>query len=370
MSGECPETPLPDTGVDLVREMNRRGRRDRVPLSGTMALTDRCNLRCVHCYIPPAAVGTPAGRAGAELGTDAWLRLLDEVAEAGCLNLLLTGGEPLLRRDFGALFTRAKRNGMLTTVFTNGTLVDDAVLEAFAAWPPRAVEVSLYGATEATYEAVTGVPGSYRKCRAGIDALLASGVPLRLKTMLLRPNRHEFDAMAALAKSLGVKFRHDPSVFPRFDGDPGPTRLRVPPEEAVAIEMADPERVRDWARFRERTGKLAPQDQLYTCGAGRVMFHLDPHGTLRPCLMVRNLAANVSRGGFARAWREVMPRLADRAAPPGFRCRDCGDRIYCGYCPAFFELETGSETKYPSYLCRLGELRAEAVHRFLAEETR
>ena len=93
----------------------------------------------------------------------------------------------------------------LVTVFTNGTMVTDEIIEAFTELPPFEVEISLYGATAGTYESVTRVPGSYEKCLRGIRGLLDNGIRVNLKTMLMTVNRHEFAAMENIAKDFGVR---------------------------------------------------------------------------------------------------------------------------------------------------------------------
>jgi MoaA/NifB/PqqE/SkfB family radical SAM enzyme len=113
--------------------LGRSAVRHRVPLNGSIAMTHRCHLRCVHCYLGEERFAPPAG---GELATPFWLRVLDEAAEAGCLKLLITGGEPLLRADFAAVYEHAIRLGLLVSVFTNGTLVDERVVALFAEWPP------------------------------------------------------------------------------------------------------------------------------------------------------------------------------------------------------------------------------------------
>ena len=105
--------------------------------------------------------------------------------------------------------------------------------------PPQLVEVSLYGASEAVYESVTGIPGSYRRCLAGVDALLRRGVTVGLKTVILTENVHEVQAMRSMADERGVAFRVDPAVFPCRDGDQAPIDHRIDPQQAVALEMAD-----------------------------------------------------------------------------------------------------------------------------------
>ena len=217
---ECAHIPWP-SNEEFLRGLSRRAAAERVPLSGSLALTHRCNLRCVHCYLS----GAPAPRA--ELTADQWRHVLDEVAEAGCLTLLVTGGEPLLRSDFGEIYRHARSNGLLVTVFTNGTLVSDEVIDLFAEYAPRAVELTLYGATAGTYERITGVPGSYDRCRAGMERLLRAGINVRAKTVLMTLNAHEFSDIEQLALDWGVRFRFDAAIFPRLNGDRAPLALAL-----------------------------------------------------------------------------------------------------------------------------------------------
>ncbi|MBN1670753.1 MAG: radical SAM protein [Kiritimatiellae bacterium] len=339
--------------------LNRRCREQRVPLSGTVDLTLRCNLRCRHCY----AADAPAGESGSELPTERLLALFDELVDAGCLFLLFTGGEPLLRRDFARIYTHAKRAGLMVTVFANGTLIDEEAACLFADLPPRAVEISLYGATAATHDAVTGVPGSFARARAGLDRLLARRVPVKLKTVLMTLNDHEFEAMEELARACGVKFRVDPAIFPRFNGDRAPLALRVPAERAVACELADPERLKGWRTYFERAHGRPLPDRLYQCAAGITSFHVDSSGNIQPCVMTPHLKVPLREGRFRDAWARVGPLVAARSPGPAFPCNTCDKRAVCGFCPGFFRLENGVETAHSHYLCALGERRLRQLKR-------
>ena len=99
----------------------------RVPLNGTIEVTRRCPLTCLHCYNNlPMNDGEARGR---ELDYDEHCRLLDELADAGCLWLLYTGGEIFARRDFLDIYTYAKKKGFIITLFTNGTLVTERIAD-------------------------------------------------------------------------------------------------------------------------------------------------------------------------------------------------------------------------------------------------
>jgi len=353
--------PVCPSNQEYLQRFGAAARAARVPLSGSLELTARCNLRCVHCYLGGAE---RRRRASNELATARWLDILNQVAAAGCLDLLLTGGEPLLRRDFDLIYRHAKGLGMLVTVFTNGTRLSRRLVRLFRELPPRLVEVSLYGATAATTERITGSATAWARARRGVERLRAAGVQLALKTILMRENAAELGALEAYARELEVPFRLDSAINPRLDGGREPLNHRVDPETAVELELADPVRRRQWAEFQDKYETLPEDRRLYTCGAGVTGFHVDADGTLRPCLMVARPAADLLRAEFKQIWRDIIPRLHDKMAGNSFPCSRCEARLVCGSCPAFFELETGAETTPADYVCQLGRLRAERLHRY------
>jgi radical SAM protein with 4Fe4S-binding SPASM domain len=333
-------------------------------MNGSFDLTYRCNFRCVHCY-GRHLVGQTRSHA-AELETTQVVDLLSEAADAGCLMLLMSGGEPLMREDFIQVYTAARRLGMVVSVFSNASLVTQAHIDTFGEYPPEMVEVSVYGATEATYERITGVPGSFRRARLGIDRLLAGGVRVGLKTMILRDNVEEVADIEAFARDLGVRFRLDPLVTARLDGDPAPLEQRVDPQRAVEIELSSGTRRAELSRFFRRqqaagvpgTGKAG---ELYYCGAGIASFHIDPHGFMHPCLLSPAIAYNAVAMGFATAWKAVTAAIDDVTWDGAGMCVDCPTIDLCGYCPGVFALEKASPSRPPEYLCQLGEYRLRGI---------
>jgi radical SAM protein with 4Fe4S-binding SPASM domain len=337
----------------------RQAVEERIPLNGSIALTHRCNLRCVHCYLGRERTGVAGG--SDESDTSFWRGVVDQLADAGCLSLLITGGEPLLRDDFAEIYRHVVRRGILATVFTNATRVDDTVLDAFAQFPPRLVEVTLYGASEEVFDKVTGVPGSHRRCLAGLDALARAKVRIGLKSMIMVENRHEISAMRVMAEERGAAFRVDPALFPRRDGNADPLSHRIPAAEAVALEMADGHYRDKAAAYFQRVRDTAPADRLYSCMAGRTGFHVDPAGTLLPCLMVTSHGFDLHHGSFLAGWREVIPPFLEQEIAPGYECHRCEKRFICGVCPAQSQMETGNAYGKPEYQCRLGEARCRAL---------
>jgi MoaA/NifB/PqqE/SkfB family radical SAM enzyme len=348
-----------------------RVRASRIPFAGALDLTYRCNYRCVHCYAGPAGANGTERRA--ELEAPRVLDLLSQACELGCLHLTLSGGEPLLRTDFRDIYVGAKQLGLILTVFTNASLITMEHLDLFSDYRPHKVDISFYGASEAVYERITGVPGSYRRALWGVERLVERGIPVALKTMVLRDNLAEVSSIEKLADRLGVGFRLDPLITPRLDSDLAPLAQRVDPAEAVRLEVASEARRLDMVGLVERMRlfgleALANGGRTYVCGAGMSGFHLDPGGMLRGCVMSREFAYNTDTVGFQKAWR-MLTQAFDRATWSGGEgCAGCRNVVLCGYCPGLFALEHASPSRPPQYVCSLGKHRREAVDRSRAED--
>ena len=332
-----------------------RAARARVPVSATLELTRRCNLRCVHCYLGDQAAQHRLRNR--ELGAEAVKKAISEWAEAGCLYLTITGGEPLLRPDFAEIYRHARDLGLVVTVFSNGTLVSDEIAETFREWPPRKVEISLYGASPETHDAVTGVPGSHARAWAGIRRLQAAGVRVALKTVLMKSNLAEREALERQAAALGVAFRHDAAIFPCLDGSPAPLALRVTPEEAVQADLATAERRATWRDKIERTAAHPAGERLYACAAGRSAFCADPFGGFAPCLLAENHRCESAGRAFRDVWNGELAAIQSRkrARADGSFAGDL--RGACTHCPAFNRLETGAEELESDYMIKTTRLR-------------
>jgi radical SAM protein with 4Fe4S-binding SPASM domain len=304
-----------------------------------------------------------------ELSTDQWKKIMDDITEAGCLFLLFTGGEPFLRKDFCALYAHAKKNGLLVSIFSNGTLINKKILDLFADLPPKTVEITLYGATQQTYEKITGVRGSFENCMKGINSLKKQKINLRLKTVLMKQNQAEFLAIENLAKELDLKFRFDGALFPTLDGQKHPIEFRVDAEEVVEKEFSDSARFEEWREFFLTYGDTPEGSHLYRCGAGTSYFHISTWGDLQPCLMVPGLQYNLVQGHFSEGWNTVMPQLKTRKIKSDHVCSGCEKKNLCGFCPGFFELETGSEELLSEYLCKMGQIRYIRLNQVLKHNT-
>ena len=352
---------LPEIGVsEFVTNLRKKIGNRRIPFAGGVELTARCNLRCVHCYINKSADDGDALRR--ELTREQLCGILDQIADEGCLWLLLTGGEPLIRPDFKEVYRHAKMKGLIITLFTNGTCIDEGVADFLADWRPFSVEITLYGRTEKTYEAVTRVAGSYKRCMKGIELLLERGLPLALKSTIVSRNKHELWEMKSFAEGLGVQFRFDPVIIPRVDNKRPVEQFRITPEEVVAFDEADEGRMNEWLEFYSKfQGASPPPDRLFQCGAGMQAFHMDSEGRLIPCVMIRSRSYDLTKGAFREGWQTFFGKMINEKFQGNTLCRSCQLASVCHNCPGWVELTQGQNGHPVDYLCRITQLRSELL---------
>lgn len=332
----------------------------RIPSNGTIEVTRRCPLECAHCY-NNLRVGDADARRG-ELTLDEHRRIIDEITKAGCLWLLLTGGEVLARKDFLDIYTHAKRNGLLVTVFTNGVMVTEGIADYLAEWRPFAIEVTLYGRTRETYERLTGVEGSFDRCLRGIALLRERRMPLKLKTVAVSINQHEIGDMRRFAEEeLGVPFKFDAMMNPRIDCSQSPLAVRLTPEEAVALDIEDPRRFGEWKRLAEISRDLYSSRDLYHCGAGVNSFAINPEGKMSMCVLSHADTFDLRRGSFLDGWNGFLASVRSRTVTRPSKCTSCRIRSLCSTCAATGELENKDPEAPVEFFCHVAHLRAQAV---------
>ena len=348
----------------------------RIPLCAEIELTERCNNNCTHCYINLPANDEEARKR--ELGLDEIRDIVDEAVGLGCLWWLITGGEPLLREDFTDIYLHVKERGLLVTVFTNATLVTPDLVRLFEKYPPRDLEITVYGATRETYERVTRTGDSFEAFRRGISLLQEGNIPLTLKAMALRSNVDELEEIKDFCK-LTTKnhFRFDPFLHLRLRPDNKRNREikgeRLRPEEIVEIELGDEERKKGLLKQTCKEKKIGQQmihsdngNHLFHCGAGKTSFALDPYGFFKLCssLSHPDCVYDLRKGSLKEAWEEFVPKVRGKRTDDeqcSKRCLTCPLVNLCMWCPATAYLECGKLDGCVEDFCRLAHARAETL---------
>jgi len=330
-----------------------------------LELTRLCSLKCEHCYIGDARWKKDPN----ELSTEEWKRFLDTLADRGLLWLFFTGGEAMIRPDFRELWLYARSKGFLLVLYTNATLIDEKMGEFLELYPPVKTEVSIYGASAAVYEKVTGVKGSHNRFLRGVNEIRRRGLHWKMKVPVIQAILPEMPAIRALAEEWGVQVFPDGTIQASIgEGETGgkaPCASRVPEAELVAHELSDPNFVAEFKLNAQGCSKHAAGDdmkRLYLCGAGKDTFYMTAGGKMQACLATAHHGVDLDRSKdmnlqFDAAWTE-FGKLQEMKRDPASPCYDCDIQILCQTCPGMAHLEHGDEHGSIEWICRRTHLKA------------
>ena len=335
------------------------------PLTAYLELTYRCPYNCIHCYCknPPIKRG--------ELSAAGWKKMLLRLKRAGCLWLVFTGGESLARPDFAEIYAEAKELGFLVTVFTTAYPLQKRHLELFRSLPPYTMEISVYGATARTYEAVSQVPGSFSRAMRNISALKKMGLNISVKMPCMTANYREFGRVKAWAqKNFGslrehiYNFNYDCTIYPRLNGDAAPCKLRLSAGQRRRLLRQDEDASREHDCYvKSELPKPGPRKTaLYRCNTWRNQLFISPQGRMKFCLFSEKFSCAVGKSSLLAAFRAMGENVAGASISTDSPCGTCHLRGICFSCPAAAFLETGHEERPVPYFCVLAhEADSEAL---------
>jgi radical SAM protein with 4Fe4S-binding SPASM domain len=343
-------------------------RRNRTLLSVTFEITARCNNDCVHCYINLPADDSVAIEK--ELSTEEIKTLVDESVSMGALWLLLTGGEPLLRDDFIEIYRYIKQKGLLVSLFTNATLISTGHIKLFKKYPPRSIEVTIYGVTDPTYEKVTGKK-YLSAAMKGVDRLVSASIPVTLKATILRSNFKELGKIADYCRSLSASpFRFDPFLHLRIDRNAAKNKTilseRLTPAEIIELEKSD--KVRG-AAIGKKCSELDSNfigsektDQIFHCQVGLNSCCIGYDGTFKLCSALSDIpyTYNLKAGSLTDAWLNFAPKVKGiKSNKKSFKekCGSCKIMDLCMWCPGHACLESGHIDEHVQYFCEVAHKR-------------
>jgi radical SAM protein with 4Fe4S-binding SPASM domain len=331
-----------------------KARSERIPLQAEIEVIATCNFQCVHCYIAPCA------ERGDEMSLENAKVIFRKLADAGTMQILLTGGEVLTHKQFREIYLAAKRTGFLVYVNTNAYLIGERWADFFAEWPPETLSISIYGASPENYERLTGIPRSYERCMRAVDLLLERGVNMEIKCPAMTITLGDLPKIQAWAKSKGLRFRTDHNILPQEKGGTQPLQLQLSPKDVLEVQkQLDPD-LDEQRRFAlPRVGPQSPfvTDKVYLCGGGSTNLAINVFGGVTTCLTSRKVVGNLFEQSFEEVWGALGGKVAVRY-PEGHPCATCQFHGICAGCPATVESLTGLPTGYVQLYCKMTHMRA------------
>jgi len=327
------------------------------PLTVALAITERCNLACKHCYLPAEPHCT-------ELSLSEIEDLLDELAALGTLFFLITGGEPALRRDLEEIVAAAVDRRFSVVLKTSATLLHEPRLRALVAAGLGEVHVSLYDDRPAEHDAFVGHPGAWHRTLTALDFLSAARVNVVANIVALRNNAERIPRIIDLCSERGFPYSISMRMVPSTDGDRAPCALRLDVDQ---IE-----------RLLEDRRLFAPSDLFdpcnhrsdgALCGAGIGLAHIGPDGRVFLCPIVPMEVGNIRERPFRELWQSSTERrrFIETAWSDLPTCSKCEDAWACNRCPGAALLESGNLVGVSPVDCEMAKARALVCRRISDE---
>jgi AdoMet-dependent heme synthase len=327
-----------------------RALEQRVPLSVQFDLTYRCNERCVHCYLDHDDHG--------ELTTAEVKSVLDQLASAGTLFLIFSGGELLLRKDLFEILDYARALGFDIKLKTNAILLGEREADRIRDLGVRSVQVSIYSHRPEVHDGITKVPGSLHRSLAAIRFLRARGLHVLIANVLMRQNAGDYPHVRALAAELGVECTIDPTITPKMDGDTSILNLRISEPQLLRVYT-------DKSLIEDRANEPATNNEMLDarpCSAGHTACYISPYGDVFPCVQFPLPTGNLRGQRFGDVWHQ-SPQMNEVRA---IRMRDlptcstCSFMMTCTRCPGLAYME-GSMKGPSSADCEKSAVRARGL---------
>lgn len=330
---------IDDKSIDKKKLLNRfieeKARSSLIPLRGIFELTPYCNLDCKMCYIN-LNNSISQGNFRSLLPIDTWKRIINEAHDLGMIKVTLTGGECLTYPFFDQLYLLLQELHIEVGILTNGVLVDEK-MSLFNDFPPKFIQISLYGSSDSGYEIVTG-HRAFGRVLKNIALLKNSEIPVSLT---ITPSKYMEDDLAKtieLAESLNIPYNINSTLIsPRPNAIGNKYNLSL--DQYVELYKTQCRLRGTVLKPRNLKSLPAPggseNDVIkkgLRCSAGRSSFTVQYNGKMSLCSSLYDVGTNILDLKFKDAWNELNKLAKEYVVP--IECNGCPYETICLVCPA------------------------------------
>lgn len=315
------------------------GKVNCIPVSATFELTPLCNFNCPMCYVHRQKDEETVSQM---MTAEQWLDLAGQAKELGTLRLTLTGGEIFTYPEFWELYSELNKMGFLISLLSNGYLIDEKVKENFIKYGmPHSMKLSLYGASNETYEKMCGVKNGLDRFSKAVDILKELKIPFEVTSTIIKDNFDDLEKMYAFAKEKIFKFSHTYAVVATNRA----SNQNVKNNRLFMTDFADLFSIKTVEKYKHPPMKN-PWD---ICGRYRNSVWICWDGRIRSCSFATEPAVSVKEKTLQEAWKELNEKM-DKIKFP-VECESCEAKEFCRSCPGVRNAETESYEKIVESSC-------------------
>jgi len=326
-------------------------------------LSSRCNERCVHCYIPHE-------NKIADIDPALFYDVLDQCRDMGVLSLTLSGGEPMLHKNFSEFLRKAKEYDFSINILSNLTLLDDDIIREMKENRLSSVQVSLYSMNPEIHDSITGLKGSFYKTKDNILRLIENDIPLQISCPTMKQNKNCFAEVLKWAHEHKVRAETDFIMMARYDHttDNLDNRLDLDDVGKIINEIIEFNHYYEEELAKADFEKAETRDTSndIVCGVCITSICMVANGNVYPCAGWQDyVCGNVRETPLKEIWEnapkvQYLRSLRKKDFP---ECMACNDKAFCAMCMVrnANENSDGDPLKINRHFCSVAKLNRKIV---------
>lgn len=324
-------------------------------------ITSKCNERCVHCYIPHDNKVN-------HIETDLFYNILEQCKEMKLLHLTLTGGEPMLHKNFSDFLKKCKEYNLSVNVLSNLTLLNDEIIEEMKANRLLGVQVSLYSMDSKIHDAITQIKGSFEITKNAILKLIENDVPLQISCPIMKQNKNSYRDVLNWAKIHNIHVGCDYVIIARCDHTTQNLRNRLSINDIKEVInekiVNEPKYLELMEEESEKKKNNTPDDIV--CSVCHSSICIADNGNVYPCAGWQGyVVGNVNETSLKDIWNnsrkvQYLRGLRKRDFP---KCIQCLEKNYCTMCMVrnANEHPLGNPLAVNEFFCNIAKINRELV---------
>ncbi len=316
-----------------------------IPFHACFELTPFCNFNCNMCYVH--LTPQQAKKQGQLLNTQQWLQIAEEAKKMGTLTLELTGGEAITRDDFCILYEAFMKMGYLIHLRTNGYLIEGKILALLKKYKPRKLSVTLYGASDETYQKVCGISDGFSVVTRNILAMKDANLNIRLTMTVTNDNVKDMNALFKWAKENDLSITPYGALISPIRGAERSIKglqIELPEEEFI---ISDELQQSSHYQLSDRSFFMNP---FWMCRGFGAIFSISWDGRMTLCNTATKVWKEPLLIGVKEAYRSLYEDLKKLKRPK--ECNDCQYIEFCSACPSRLQSATGDSGHTCENICK------------------
>lgn len=330
-------------------------------------IASACNERCVHCYIPHKYKTNM-------IDSDLFYRIIEEGRKMNIIHVTLSGGEPLLHKDFINFLRKCRDLDLSVNVLSNLTLLSNEIIEEMKKNPLLSVQTSIYAMNSEIHDNITKLSGSLEKTISGLKRLVEAKIPVQISCPVMKQNKEDFVSVIRWGYNNNIAVAVEPVIFASYDhsGDNLPNRLTLDEvEKVIECELEE--------GYADVIGNLAKEKEAMKiddpiCSVCRYSFCISVTGEVYPCAGWQNNVIGVLENQSLREIWETSDKIKylRKIKRKDFsKCVDCKDRGYCTVCMMSNSNENpdGDAFKVNEFNCKVAELKHKKLNTYIEKNS-